>query len=270
MLLTEVVAAWDDHLPDKVQEGTADLIQFTVFSNALNREKNIRVFLPCDYETSGKNYPVVYMLDGQNIFDGVNTPGGEWGVDETMDSLCGIGIETSIIVGIDHAGAMRLTEYSPWKIKKYDAGGEGHAFAEFVTHTLKPKIDALYRTKPEREHTAIAGSSMGGLMSLYIVLNYNTTFSKAAVFSPAFWTSNENFSNAEKFTGNLPTKIYFMAGAKEGDAYDTMFDTQRMYNILLKQQNPWLAMRITIDSYGQHTESFWRYTFPLVYQWLTE
>jgi metallo-beta-lactamase class B len=270
MKIEATVEGWDDLLPDKIKEENKDVIQFSVFSEELKREKNIRVYLPCVYENSGKRYPVIYMLDGQNLFDEVYSPAGEWGIDETMDSLCDLDFETSIVVGIDHAGEKRLTEYSPWKIKKYNAGGEGDAFAEFVVKTVKPKIDSLYRTKPEREHTMIAGSSMGGLMSLYFVLNYNETFSKAAVFSPAFWTSKGNFSNAEKFRGNLPTKIYFIAGAKEGNEYDYMFDMQRMYNILLKKQLSTLQMRITVISDGQHSEHFWRKEFPEAYEWLME
>lgn len=264
------VEGWDDLLADKIKEGNKDVIQFTVYSPELKREKNIRVYLPCDYAVSEKQYPVLYMLDGQNLFDDVYSPAGEWGIDETMDAVCKMNLETSIVVGIDHANALRLTEYSPWKIKKYDAGGEGDEFAEYVVKTLKPVIDSMFRTQPEREHTIIAGSSMGGLMSLYFVLNYNSVFSKAGVFSPAFWTSKYNFSNAEDFSGGLPTKIYFIAGAKEGNDYDYMFDMQRMFNILLAKQLPSLEMRITVESDGQHTESFWRKEFIDCYEWLMQ
>ncbi|MFN0275684.1 MAG: alpha/beta hydrolase-fold protein [Chitinophagales bacterium] len=270
MIIETKVEGWDDLKPDKLKKGNKDVIQFSVYSEELKREKNIRVYLPCDYETSGKKYPVLYMLDGQNLFDDVYSPAGEWGIDETMDSLCELNFETSIVVGIDHAGEMRLSEYSPWKIKKYVTSGEGDAFAEFIVNTLKRKIDASYRTNAGREFTAIAGSSMGGLMSLYFVLNYNQTFGKAAVFSPAFWTNNGNFSNAEKFSSNLPTKIYFIAGAKEGNEYTYMFDMQRMYNLLLKKQLPSLEMRIIVESDGQHTESFWRREFDDAYLWLME
>lgn len=268
--IENTVEGWDDLLPDKLKEGNKDVIQFKVYANELKREKNIRVYLPCDYESSGKTYPVIYMLDGQNLFDEVYSPAGEWGIDETMDSICEMQLQTSIIVGIDHANELRLTEYSPWQIKKYDAGGEGDEFASFVANTLKPKIDSIYRTKPEREHTMIAGSSMGGLMSLYFVMNHNDVFSMAGVFSPAFWTSKENFSNAENFYSVLPTKIYFIAGAKEGNEYDYMFDMQRMYNILLSKQLPALEIRIIVESDGQHTEGFWRDEFFDAYLWLME
>ncbi|MBC8047026.1 MAG: hypothetical protein H7Y00_09545 [Fimbriimonadaceae bacterium] len=264
------VEGWDDLLPDKIKEGNKDVIQFTVYSNELKREKNIRVYLPCDYEASNNRYPVIYVLDGQNLFDDVYSPAGEWEIDETMDSICSLNLETSIIVGIDHASDMRLTEYSPWKIKKIDAGGEGDEFAAFVAHTLKPKIDAMYRTVPFREYTAIAGSSMGGLMSLYIVLNYNDVFSKAGVFSPAFQTSEQNYKNAERYDSALPTKIFFVAGSKEGGDYDMMFNMQKMYYLLLKKQIPELQMRYTIESDAQHTEKFWREEFFNAYLWLYE
>lgn len=264
------IAGWDDLLADKLKEGNKNVIQFTLYSGQLQRDKNIRIYLPCDYQTSGQNYPVVYMLDGQNLFDDVYSVAGEWGIDETMDSLCRAHLQASIVVGIDHAGDQRLTEYSPWKIKKMDAGGEGDAFSQFVVQTLKPKIDSLYRTKKDRENTMIAGSSMGGLMSLYMVLNYNATFGKAAVFSPAFQTSEKNFSNATKYESSLPTQIYFIAGAKEGGDYEMMFNMQKMYNILLKKQIAALQMRCIVESEAQHTESFWRKEFFDAYMWLME
>ncbi|MBP9222056.1 MAG: alpha/beta hydrolase, partial [Chitinophagales bacterium] len=246
MLLELTVESFQDIAPTKVIEPNKDVIQFQIYSPELKREKNIRIYLPCDYKTSNKNYPVLYMLDGQNLFDDVYAYGGEWGVDENMDSICNLGWTTSIIVGIDHAGEKRTTEYSPWFINEEYGGGEGDEFGSFLTNTLKPKIDSMYRTKPQREFTSVAGSSMGGLMSLYIVLNHNDIFSKGGIFSPAFWTSKENFSNAENFVGKLPTKLFFICGAMEGNDAQYMRDMEAMYDILLNKKLANLQMRLVV------------------------
>ena len=268
MLLELTVESFQDIAPTKVIEPNKDVIQFQIYSPELKREKNIRIYLPCDYKTSNKNYPVLYMLDGQNLFDDVYAYGGEWGVDENMDSICNLGWTTSIIVGIDHAGEKRTTEYSPWLINEEYGGGEGDEFGSFLTNTLKPKIDSMYRTKPQREFTSVAGSSMGGLMSLYIVLNHNDIFSKGGIFSPAFWTSKENFSNAENFVGKLPTKLFFICGAMEGNDAQYMRDMEAMYDILLNKKLANLQMRLVVESTGTHSEWFWRSEFFEVYKWL--
>lgn len=268
MVLDETIESFQDIAPIKVIEPNKDVIQFKVYSEELKREKNIRIYLPCDYKTSEKKYPVLYMLDGQNLFDDVYAYAGEWGVDENMDSICNLGWETCIIVGVDHAGEKRFTEYSPWIVSEERGGGEGDEFGFFVVNTLKPKIDSMYRTRPQREFTAVAGSSMGGLESLYMVLNHNNTFSKGGIFSPAFWTSDENFDNAKTFYSQLPTKLFFISGAMEGNDAQYMHDMQAMYDILLNKKIANLQMRMVVDSKGTHSEWFWRSEFFEVYKWL--
>ena len=268
MVLEETIESFQDIAPIKIIEPNKDVIQIKVYSPELNREKTIRIYLPCDYKTSTKKYPVLYMLDGQNLFDDVYAYGGEWGVDENMDSICNLGLLTSIVVGIDHAGDKRFTEYSPWYVSDEYGGGEGDEFGSFLVNTLKPKIDSMYRTKPQREFTAVAGSSMGGLESLYIVLNHNTTFSKGGIFSPAFWTSDGNFDNAKTFNSQLPTKLFFICGAMEGNDAHYMRDMESMYDILLNKKLMNLQMRMVVESTGTHSEWFWRSEFFEVYKWL--
>jgi len=268
MILEETIESFQDIAPTKIIEPNKDVIQFKLYSPELKREKNMRIYLPCDYKTSGKNYPVLYMLDGQNLFDETIAYAGEWGVDETMDSICGLGWETSIIVAIDHAGDKRVTEYSPWFVSEKYGGGEGDEFGLFLVNTLKPKMDSMYRTKVQREFTAVAGSSMGGLESLYIVLNHNNTFSKGGIFSPAFWTSESNFSNAKLYNSQLPTKLFFICGAMEGNDAQYMRDMEKMYDILLDKKIASLQMRLVVESKGTHSEWFWRSEFFEVYKWL--
>ncbi len=265
MSVTERVQNWQDIAPVIKKELNKNILTFSVFAPQLNKDKTIRIYLPCDYKISNNNYPVLYMLDAQNLFDNVYSYAGEWGIDEIMDSLCRLNFTASIIVGIDHAGDNRLTEYSPWQNHEY-GGGEGDEFSEFVVKTLKPKIDSLYRTLPGRENTAIAGSSMGGLMSTYLVLKYNDIFSKAVIFSPAYWFSNESVSLAENYNSSLRTQLYFIAGGLEGDEY--MNDMVEIFTILKNKNLPRHTFRLTVESQGTHNEGFWRKEFPKAYEWL--
>src|SRR5512139_2503958 len=136
-----------------------------VRSPQLGNTRDIHVYLPPSYRASGRHYPVVYMHDGQNLFDPETSFSGEWGVDETLERLGPEGVET-IVVAIPNMGGARCDEYSPWTDPRA-GGGRGDAYLAFIVETLKPRIDLKFRTRREREHTGIMGSSMGGLISLY-------------------------------------------------------------------------------------------------------
>jgi metallo-beta-lactamase class B len=127
----------------------------------LERTRRIWLYLPPGYAASTRRYPVLYMHDGQNLFDAATSFAGEWGVDETLDSLHALGDPGVIVVGIDNGRMKRMDEYTPWHNTRY-GGGEGDAYVDFLTQTLKPYVDAHYRTLAERVHTGVAGSSMGG------------------------------------------------------------------------------------------------------------
>ena len=126
-----------------------------VRSPQLRNARDIQVYLPPSYKTSGRHYPVVYMHDGQNLFDPELSFAGEWGVDETMERLGPQGFE-SIVVAIPNMGGDRCHEYSPW-VDARAGGGKGDAYLDFIVETLKPKIDRRFRTRHEREHTGIVG-----------------------------------------------------------------------------------------------------------------
>lgn len=160
------------------------------------RERTVRVYLPPGYDGGTTRYPVIYLQDAQNLF----TPGmfGDWRVDETIDRMTGSG-ETPgmIVVGVDN-GPRRWDEYGPWTNPRMMAwvdstwsrrteGGEGDAYLAFLVHTLKPQIDRRYRTIPDRAHTAVGGSSMGGLIALWAGLTHPEVFSKVMAMSPAVW-----------------------------------------------------------------------------------
>jgi len=147
----------------------------------LDRTRRIWLYRPGDYDQSGKHYPVVYMHDGQNLFDQAIAFGEEWGVDETLNSM----LADCIIVGIDNSDN-RMTEYN-FRDNEEFGKGQGREYIDFIANTLKPRIDETFRTLPGREHTLLAGSSMGGLVSLYGALYFAETFDGAGVFSPSLW-----------------------------------------------------------------------------------
>src|SRR5258705_10465824 len=149
------------------------------------------VYLPPGYEASKrKSYSVFYLHDGQNLFDGATSfiPGQEWRVDETAQRLIDAGkIEPLIIVGINNAGKDRIDEYTPAADAKYKAGGKANLYGRMLVEELKPFIDAHYRTRQGAAHTGVGGSSLGGLVSLYLSLKYPRVFGRAAVVSPSVW-----------------------------------------------------------------------------------
>lgn len=268
MIITQRIESFQQLAPKKEPVVNTAIIKFNVYSPELKVEKRIRVSLPCDYEISNINYPVLYMLDAQNLFDEADAYSGEWGVDEAMDSICQLHLLSAIIVGIDHAGEERIAEYSPYLIKDYVTVPKGEAFADFVVNTLKPIIDSMYRTLPQREFTGIAGSSMGGVESMYMVVKYNNVFSKAGIFSPAFWTSKNNYTYVEENRIDKPTQIYFLVGAMEGENFEAVTDTKQMIDVLLNQNNSNINTRFIMQSTGRHTESFWRDEFFEMFEWL--
>lgn len=233
----------------------------------LKTTRKIWIYLPPDYATSSQKYPVIYMHDGQNLFDNATSFSGEWGVDETMNQLSEQHKFSAIIVGIDNGGDSRLDEYSPWKNKKYNKGGEGEAYVEFLVKTLKPYIDKRYRTLPQAKNTGLIGSSMGGLISFYAGVKYPKTFGKIGIFSPAFWFVSKDlqlFTNQNnKHLKN--SKFYFVAGAHEDEGLTKEIDT--IENILLKSV-PKDNISTKIDEDGTHSENYWRREFSNAVLWL--
>lgn len=172
------------------------LEQFDIYAPQLRYPtRTIQVYLPPDYYTSDKDYPVIYLHDGGLLF---NPPSRDCLYDETLDRLFDEGeIDGIIAVGI-FSSPNRWDEYSPWvNDNMHDwivpvkagptEGGEGDAYLDFIIDTLKPEIDARYRTKPGRKNTAIGGFSMGGLISLYAGLERPDVFSRVMAVSPAIW-----------------------------------------------------------------------------------
>ena len=216
------VEHWADHFPKKERVSTASknvhIVDSSFYIPQLDRHRRIWIYLPASYRGSKKKYPVLYMHDGQNVFDEATSAYGEWGVDEALDSL-GKQHKETIVVAIDNGAEKRLNEYSPYDMDKYGKG-EGDAYVDFLVQTLKPYIDKHYRTLKDEKNTFIAGSSMGGLISFYAILKYPKVFGGAGVFSPAFWITPQlkhiDPGKAKKVKG----KIYFYAGQQESETME--------------------------------------------------
>ena len=168
-----------------------------------------------------------------------------------------------IVVGIDNGGEKRLNEYSPYDMEKYGKG-EGDKYVEFLVKTLKPFVDKNYRTKKCDDHTFIAGSSMGGLISFYAMLKYPRVFGAAGVFSPAFWITPQLKNIDPKRAKKVRGRIYFYAGNQESD---TMVPD--MLNVFRQMQMHSKAkMETVIRAEGKHDENSWREEFVKFYEWL--
>ncbi|HMW02197.1 MAG TPA: alpha/beta hydrolase-fold protein [Acidobacteriota bacterium] len=201
---------------------TGNFRMHTAFpSRFLPQTRNILVYLPPDYETNlTRHYPVFYMHDGQNLFDAATAyiPGNDWRVDETAEELIKKGrMEPAIIVGIYNTGVHRIDEYTPTHDPRVKAGGKADLYGRLIVEELKPFIDTSYRTLPGRVHTALGGSSLGGLVTLYLGLKYSHVFGRLAALSPSLWWDQHWLVRQyQALPGKLPSKIWLDMGTREG------------------------------------------------------
>lgn len=235
------------------------------FMPQLNRYRRIWIYYPPDYEASRKNYPVLYMHDGQNLFDQQTSYAGEWEVDETLNELFELGYEVPIVVGVDNGGVNRTEEYTPWVNPGYSSGN-GEAYMQFIVETLKPYIDANFRTLPDRENTGIMGSSLGGLISHFGVFQHTEVFGKAGLFSPSYWFSDSVWAFTASAQAGHWLRVYQMCGSAEGSNTDV--NMLRMSDSLIAIGLPETNIKNVVIPGGQHNEALWRGQFRAAYLWL--
>lgn len=262
-------------LPNSTATPSVSIMDPVFPMDPLDRTRRVWVYLPPDYNASEKSYPVLYMHDGQNLFDAATSYAGEWGVDETLDSLHAEGHPGLIVVGIDNGGERRADEYSAWENERLGAGGEGEAYIQFLAETLKPHVDSRYRTQAGPKTTGVMGSSMGGLISLHAMINHPDIFGAGGIFSPAFWFAPEIFDAASAIEPRPFSRIYMVTGAQEtaeGEPENVYVrDHEAMTQTLLQAgfpQGERLQTHVRAD--GKHKEWFWRREFPAAVTWLFE
>lgn len=232
----------------------------------LIKTRRIAALLPHDYYETDKRYPVLYLQDGQNLFDD-HAPFGSWEVDKKLALMQRRGLGDIIVIAIDHAEEERIKEYNPTGHAKLGKG-QGREYVRFLAETLKPYVDKQFRTKPDRLNTGIGGSSMGGLISIWAGFMYPEKFSKLMIFSPALWVSPNIHFHAMRFTMTLNSRVYVYAGGAESK--NMLPNVERFREALLSQEltEPDLDIELSIDPEGQHTESRWGLEFPKAIEWL--
>jgi predicted alpha/beta superfamily hydrolase len=229
------------------------------------RTRRIWLYLPPDYPGSENSYPVLYMHDGQNLFDDSTSYLGEWHVDETLNTLYEQGFRVPIVVGIENGGDYRIDEYTPWPHMLY-GGGDGDLYMDFIVETLKPYVDQNYRTLAGREYTGIMGSSLGGLISHYGALKYQDIFSKAGIYSPSYWFSDSVYSFTNATGRQDAMRLYLMCGGAEGQG--TINDMMDMQDTLLQVGFTEDELSLTVIPGGEHNETLWSQDFGDAYKWL--
>jgi predicted alpha/beta superfamily hydrolase len=245
-----------------------------VWSPQRRNRRDVDVYLPASYRSSdNRRYPVVYMQDGQNLSDPATAFAGTWDLEPTLERLAARGLEI-IVVGVHNAGEQRLDEYSPFPDRRY-GGGAGESYLSFLVDTLKPRIDRSFRTRPQCDDTAIFGSSMGALISLYAFFRDPSVFGRAGVMSPSVWFAQGailDYIAAEKAPGG---RVYLDVGLREGG--HTARNVRNLARLLVRKgfrrdrratrgassvterraRRPASSLRYIEDAGGGHQEAAW-------------
>ena len=232
----------------------------------LNATRRISALLPHDYHTTDKKYPVLYLQDGQNLFNPLSGF-GDWAIDKSMQKLAEEGLSDLIIIAIDHGEQERIIEYLPYYHPRFGKG-KGNFYIQFMIEKLIPYINNHYRTLTDFEHTGIGGSSMGGLISLHAGLSNPKVFGKMMIFSPSLWISRMIFNNTKTFVPLEASKIYLYAGGQESAEHlpnAQMLETI-IRNKMVKGHN--IDFHFSMKESGNHSEIHWREEFPKAVKWL--
>ena len=260
------VLSWEDLDNEVMWPDNLYLVDEAFFIPQLNRTRRIRILLPTNYFNSDTYYPVLYMHDGQNLFVNSESFAGEWEVDEAMLQFEQNGYDGALIVAIDNGLENRINEYTPWAHPEY-GGGEGEEYVDFIVNTLKPFIDENYRSLPEREFNGIMGSSLGGLISHYAGIGYQSVFSKVGIFSPSYWYTDDIYEYTDLIGKEESMKFYLLGGGQESAGLEAQMEN--MVTLLQDQGfNPNTEINFEFDPSGQHSEWFWADYFPEAFQWL--
>jgi predicted alpha/beta superfamily hydrolase len=255
-----------------VRASALNLVSHDQFqSQFLPDDRDVIVYLPPGYDTrTEERYPVLYLQDGQNLFDPQTAfkKGEHWRVGETATALIEVRrIAPIIIVGIANTGPRRLHEYTP-TFDRRRGGGGADLYGQLLTQELKPFIDRRYRTRPEAVHTGIGGSSLGGLVSLYLGLKYPDVFSRLAVMSPSVWWDRRVIlRHVRDARPKPPLRLWVDMGTREGRYH---LDNARLLRTGLVKSG-WAEgedLHYEEVAAAGHTESAWADRFGRVLEFL--
>jgi predicted alpha/beta superfamily hydrolase len=235
-----------------------------LWSPQLRNRRYVDVYLPDSYDAGRRRYPVVYMQDGQNLSDpAIAFAGNTWHLNEGLAWLFARGIEP-IVVGV-HNTMGRLAEYSPFPDPRH-GGGDAERYARFLIDTVKPRIDAIYRTRRDRDATVIAGSSMGGLVSLFVFFRRPSPFGRAAVMSPSIWFGERKILDFVETARLTRGRLYLDVGTAEGD--DTLRNTRALNRLLRARGYRRDTLRYIEAEGHQHREADWAWRLPQALEFL--
>jgi len=205
------------------------------------------------------------LQDAQNLFN-EKAQYGNWEIDKKLAVMAEYKIGKIIVIAIEHADKERILEYN---VGNTVLGmGQGKKYVRFLADTLKPFVDANFRTKPEREFTGIGGSSMGGLVSIFSGIMYPEVFGKLMIFSPSLWVVPKIKLSFLEMDEPQDTRIYLYAGGNESA---TMIDHVKMFKKRLQKKqkiSEKMKVRLSINLEGKHSETYWSDEFPKAIEWL--
>jgi predicted alpha/beta superfamily hydrolase len=250
-------STWRPHLLPHLEgeEEAPELLRLDGLSlDALGGEREVLVALPPAPVRPGRRFPVVYMHDGQNLFDPDTSYAGDWGVGGTLAHYARRG-RYAIVVAVYNGRERRIEEYGPF-VDPVRGGGGGDHYLDFVAGTLKPLVDAAFPTLPGREFTVIAGSSMGGLLSLYAHFRRPEVFGACGVLSPSLWFADGAIYDYISHAPAVGGRIYLDVGTEEGE--EELADARRLRDLLLERgYRLGMNLRYVEDAGADHHESWW-------------
>jgi predicted alpha/beta superfamily hydrolase len=272
--MTEILTAENHPSSDVIRadHATGDLRLHRFRSRIFRNVRILRVWLPPGYDdtaNSGRYYPVLYLNDGQNLFESSTSfTGVEWQVDETADRLIREGaIPPMIIVGLDNAGKDRIREYMPhWSLHPIMLRAHGTRYPTFLFKEVMPFVARNYRVAAGAENTGLGGSSLGALIALYTAAVRPGTISRLLIESPSLWASNRQFIRQSRQVKRWPERVFLATGTAEAGRKDrdqsVVDDVREMAGILYRAGLDDNRLRLVIEDGGTHHESAWARRFP--------
>jgi len=276
------IEAWRDQFPKSTASKQVHVLDEHFFFPDLNVFRKVWIYLPKDYATSSERYPVIYMHDGQHLFDEATSVGRagpvEWMVDETIDEAN----IPAIVIAIDHAKTYELRQQEYLVNPSHTTEkAQGWDYLEDIVNSLKPFVDKHYRTIPDAMHTAMIGSSIAALLSIYAGIKYPQVFGTIASFSPSIWMDEQNLYNyskkklQEKGENRKNQELYFYIGDKERRF--RLMDEQNNMKLDLDKYYDWLKgnyegeLKLDLEFEGKHGAIYWQKAFAKFYDyWQTK
>lgn len=256
----------------RVESAAGDLRLHQLRSRIFRNSRFLRVWLPPGYdapENAGRRYPVLYLNDGQNLFEASTSfTGVEWQVDETAERLIGEGnVPPMIIVGIDNSGKDRIREYMPHRsLTPMMLRVQGHRYPNFLIKEVMPLVTGNYRVAAGPENTGLGGSSLGALISLYTAATHPGWFGRLLIESPSLWAANRQMIRESRNVKQWPERIFLAIGTAEAGREDrdrsTVDDVRELAGIFRRAGLNDRRLRLIIDEGATHHESAWARRFP--------